>query len=256
MKNVKHMTKASTQPSCAQAEPQWQEEWLPLADIIQHAPFQVRSKLDPGAIYRYREMTAAEQLPPPIKVARVNGALYLVDGWHRMEAGALQVSRGDSWSENVLALVAGMSAEQAQWEAARANMGHGVQLKAREYRKVFHAFIRAKRHIKSGGKRMSYREIGKEIGKPHRTIHQWTREDFPGLARAMGGNHQEAPGGLGDPVRPSLEEEHREAANCALVTLLQHASALESPEERGALVEALEAAAEKLRARGIAELPF
>lgn len=249
MKIVKNMNEANAPHSCAPPEPSWREEWLPLTDIIQHEPFQVRNKLDYGAISRYREMTAAEQEPPPIRVARVKGALYLVDGWHRMEAGALQRS-SDSFTETVLALVADMSEPQARWEAAKANMGHGVRLKTQEYRNVFHAFIHAKRHIKPGGKYMSYREIGKELGKPHRTIHEWTRKDFPGLFKKMGGGHQEAPGGLGDPERPSLEEQHREAACSALVILLQHADALEAPEERGILVEALEGAAKKLRARG------
>lgn len=159
----------SSAPSSA-ANPEWSEEWVPLPAIIKHAPWQVRVKLDDRAVRRYAEMTRAGNEPPPIKVGRVKGRRYLVDGWHRMEAGALQISSSIDDDETVKALVADLTQAQAIWEAARANLGHGVQYKSKDLHGVFKAFIKSKQHVKPGGGIMSYREIAPIIGKPHTTI--------------------------------------------------------------------------------------
>lgn len=217
----------------------WCEEWVPLGKIIKHGPLQVRRKLDAAAVKRYAEMTRAGSEPPPIKVGRVGGSLYLVDGWHRMEAGALQVSAGID-GEEVRVLLAEMSRQEAIWEAAQANLTHGVQYKGRELHEVFKAFIKAKQHVKADGSTMSYREIAPIIGKPHTTIRSWMLKYFPKLAADMGGmvygNTEAEPA-----APPSIEEEHKAAALQALQDVSQRLEMI-TPEARWELVRGLEAA--------------
>jgi hypothetical protein len=244
-------TRHATSPK---AGPSWVEEYLPIAAIIKHGPLQVRSKLDAGAVSRYRSMAEAGKEAPPIKVGRVGDKLYLVDGWHRMEAGAITTS-GNPWgAQEVLAHVADMSVDEVRWEAAKANMGHGVPLRTRELREVFKAFIKAKRHHLGKGKFMSYREMGAELGMGHTTLRNWTEREFPSLFRALGGGeHGNVRGDVPHVESLTMEQEHAIEAQAALGALVQHAKALGSPEVRWELLKGLEAAAEGLRAAGVSE---
>jgi len=195
----------------------WQEEWVDLDTVQRHAPWQVRHKLNDKAVKLYRAQTEAGSVPPPIKVARLpNGALYLVDGWHRIEAGALQ-SMPSLVGQEVLAHVASLSEKDAQWEAARANMTHGVQLGPKDRRNVFRAFIKARKHRRPDGQFVTYRDIAAELGMPWSTLRNWMRQDFPSVFKAMGG----AEGGNPDAEQPpvemvSLEEQQKREALKAL----------------------------------------
>lgn len=224
------MTAKATKGVAAGAAINWTEDTVPLDDIIKHAPWQVRAKLDDKAIMRYADMTRAGRVPPPIKVARVKGKLYLVDGWHRMAAGALQVSRGLGSGQEVTALVADMTQAEALWEAAQANMGHGVPLKAKDLHAVFKAFVRAKKHVKPNGVLMSYREIAPHIGKPHTTIRHWMLRYFPAVAAQMGGAENGNPE-ASQPPMPDPVEEHKAQALEGLLNLTQRLDLL-TPEAR------------------------
>lgn len=233
-----------------QAAPQWQAQWVPLANIIKHGPLQVRRKLDPAAVKRYAEMTKAGSEPPPIKVGRVRGRLYLLDGWHRIEAGALRTTVTLD-GEEVCALVADMSQQEALWLAAQANLAHGVRYKGPELHGVFKAFIRAKQHVKADGSTMSYREIAPMIGKPHTTIRTWMLRYFPKLAAEMGGTEHGNKGA--EPAAPaSMEEEHKAVALQALQDVSQRLEML-TPEARWELVRGLEAAREVAMKLGVRE---
>jgi hypothetical protein len=230
--------------------PEWRDEWVPLADVIRHDSFQVRRRLDGGAVKRYADMTRAGSEPPPIKVGRVAGRLYLLDGWHRMEAGALETARGLN-GEEVRVHVADMSRAQAAWVAAQANLGHGVQYRGRELHEVFKAFVKAKGHVRPDGSLMSYREIAPIIGKPHTTVRTWMIRYFPKVAAAMGGiehgNKEAEPAPLGD-----LREEHKAAALEALREVTQRLD-LVTPEARWELVRELEGAREAALRLGVKE---
>lgn len=264
MKNVKHMNEQiQGQGATTSTEPQWREEWVRLETIIQHGPFQVRSKLDNRAVKQYHDWTKAGREPPPIRLGLVKGRMYLVDGWHRMEAGAL-VTRlgpsqfGDDFSQvtgaqEVRALVADMTERQARWSAANANMGHGVPLKAGDYRNAFKAFIAAKGHINANGQYMSLREMGAVFGKGHTTVYYWVRKFCPAiLAKLDSSDHGNFEGGTGA-ARLSLHEEHEQEASRLVQEVMQHARALESPVSRWGVLKALEEATEALRALGVEE---
>ncbi|MFY9479824.1 MAG: hypothetical protein WAQ08_19465 [Aquabacterium sp.] len=222
------MSKKSTapQPDTAEASNaiEWHEEWLSPEQVIRLKSLQVRKKLDAGAISRYRDMTKAGKVPPPIKVAEVKKAgviqHYLVDGWHRWEAGA--VVTGHDVDGNpvmdlhgmpgpggtlVKVLCAPMSMKDATWEAAQANLDHGVPLKSTELVAVFKAFVRAGKHRTRKGYR-SYREMGTVLGIAKSTLGRWMHKHFPKIAANIGGNDGAAPGGLRDaPELPSPADE-------------------------------------------------
>ena len=209
MKNVKNMIENNSKaPAGHDDGPVWVEEWVPLASIQRVADFQVRNKLHAPALKRYRQQMDAGSLPPPIKAARLpSGALVLVDGWHRMECGALQVDHLADGGSTVLAMVAEMTEEVARWEAATSNLGHGVPVKARELRKVFAAFVKAGKHRRRSGKYLSYRDIGTALGVGHTTIHNWMKHGFPSVFRAIGGVEHGNPNG--EPARydiPTVEQ--------------------------------------------------
>lgn len=230
---------------------QWSEEWVPLDDIIKHAPWQVRTKLDDKAITRYAEMTRAGSVPPPIKVARIKGKLYLVDGWHRMAANALQVSQALGNGFEVTALVANLTQAEAMWEAAQANMGHGVPLKSKELHAVFKAFVRAKKHVKPNGALMSYREIAPFIGKPHTTIRGWMLRYFPSVAAKMGGSENGNPEAT-QPSLPDAAEQHRAIALEELLNVTQRLDLL-TPEARWEVLQHIEKARDEAVRLGVKE---
>ena len=221
--------------------PTWREEWIQLNSIVMHAPLQVRKRLDAAAVKRYRAMTMAGSEPPPIKVGRHEGQNFLVDGWHRIEAGAL-VHLTDYDGHMIKALVADLSEAQVRWEAAKANMGHGVPLKAGEYRNVLKAFIKAGKHRGARGALMSYRDIGEVIGKGHTTIRGWIEKDFPRLFRQMGGSEGGNPNAEQPPLEPyTLADELRDQAMNAMTNIAASLKGL-TPEHRWALVGQLDAA--------------
>lgn len=242
------MSKATTK---APKAINWVEGDVPLDDIIKHAPWQVRAKLNDKAVKRYADMTNAGSLPPPIKVARVGGKLFLVDGWHRMEAGALQLSRGLGTGHEVAVLMADMTRAEAMWEAAKANMGHGVPLNAKDLHAVFKAFVRAKRHVKPDGTLMSYRDISPHIGKPHTTIRYWMKKYFPAIAAKMGGMENGNPE-AGEPPLADPVEEHKAQALEGLLNLTQRLDLL-TPEARWEVVQHLDKAREDAVRMGVKE---
>lgn len=217
---------------------EWIEQSVPLVAIVKHQPFQIRKKLDASAVKRYAEMTRAGMTAPPIKLALIGDVHYLLDGWHRMAAGAMAVDFIDT--DSVVAHVAVMDEKEARWVAAHANTVHGVPLKTGEKRGLLGAFIKSGRHKKPRGAVMSYREMAAEIGKPHTTIRGWIQKDFPTLFKRLG---SERVGNLSPGLPPgtfvSLDEERISQANEAAQTLRQIGSVLTSAEARDALITIL-----------------
>ena len=226
----------------------WDEQFVPIDAIIKHPPFQIRKALDKAAVRRYGEMTRAGQVAPPIKVALIRGSYYLLDGWHRMAAGAFTTAGDD-----VLALVASMTDKQAMWEAANANTLHGVQLKTSEMRGLFRAFIRSGQHMQAKGQSMSYREMQAALGKPHTTLRNWVKADFPRLFERLRADDVGNPSPIGrnDDVL-SLDQERIAQAKEAARTIQQISDVLTTADARGDLVVILETTLRKLRESGAA----
>lgn len=156
-----------------------------IADIAIRSDWQVRAKIDPTTVRRYQAIYKNEGKLPPIEIAKVDGALRLVDGWHRLEA--LQLLERDSVEANITE----MSMSEARWAAASANLAHGLPLKPKEVRNVFRAFITARRHYRPNGRLKSYREMASELNGAvsYRTLNRWMELDHPKIAKEMSVQH-------------------------------------------------------------------
>ncbi|WP_162917321.1 ParB N-terminal domain-containing protein [Dongia deserti] len=181
-------------------QPQSGTETIKLSSLVINDAFQIRLKLDPATIERYRQSYKAEVPMPPIKVALVDGAPVLVDGFHRVEA----MRRAGIF--NTEAIVTKASRTEARWIAAEANLTHGLPLKAREVRLVFKAYVRARKHYDGKAQLKSYRAMGQELARPFSTIRNWMRQDFPKIAAQYSGEHLgHAEGGLQEQSKVSLQ---------------------------------------------------
>lgn len=220
---------------------------VPIRDIIQDPTLQVRKTLDQGFIRRYADAYKSGAELPPITLALVGGALYLLDGWHRLEAlrsnGAINVS----------AEVAQTDWGTATWLAARANLGNGLPLKRPDFRRVFRAYIRGQQHRQGAHCIKSYREIAKELGfAPHTTIRNWMQKDFPKLAARMGGaeggNHEAGP------PRADLVGLRMAGIEAGLSQAAANYHALEDAEARGQAIRNFEKTLGDMKSRPYKEL--
>lgn len=213
--------------------PSWGLEVVRRSSITRLAELQVRRKLDGATVKRYREAMTAGAEFPPVRLARVRGTLYLVDGWHRIEAAG--------WHDDVMVdvLVADLpSIAAAGWEAAAANLAHGLHLKPSERRAVFKAYVGAGRHRTAQGGYKGYRDMAAELSYPHTTLRTWMEKDFSSVYRAIG---EKRVGGINTKAGPTeaqkLEKINSKAAADALVDALACFEALQDPFNRGDLIE-------------------
>jgi hypothetical protein len=127
---------------------------------------------------------------PPIRLANVNGALILMDGWHRLAAQRKLKESDGSPKTRVLATIETLTENEARWQAALANTTNGLPLHFTERVNVFHAFIKTGQHRRGKRGYKSYREIARELGglAPKSTVHRWMKEHYPKIARRMAEN--------------------------------------------------------------------
>jgi hypothetical protein len=127
---------------------------------------------------------------------------------------------------------------EAEWLAANGNTEHASPLKAKEYRRIFQAFVGAQKHHRVDGSLKSYREIAAEIGgaRGYTTIRNWMRQDFPSVFRAMGGHYQPFDPTQNDRPAISLAEVVFDALRDARTAM----PAVTDPYGRRELVELLE----------------
>ena len=183
------MRKNSTQknPTIEREEPATGAftDMIKIADIAVRDDWQVRAKLDPTAVGRYKNIYKNGGTMPPIRVALVAGTLRLVDGWHRLEALRLL------GHDETLADIVGMTLSDARWAAASANLAHGLPLKPKEVRNVFNAYITSRQHYKANGRIKSYRDIEADLNGvvSYRTLNRWMEKDHPKIAKEMARQH-------------------------------------------------------------------
>lgn len=215
---------------------------LPINQIARDAKFQVRNKLNEATVKRYENNYRSGREMPPVKVALVNNVPILVDGWHRLRA------LENLGKAHVEAEVQKASRREALWMAASANLDHGLPLKSGELRAVFRAYIRANRHVLPKGNLKSYREIAADLGKPHGTIYNWMKKDFPRVADQLSGDE----GGIGGLPEEPLEaaSAHVAAARVAMAKLTAAFSGTSDADERGTIIDELDAALSQMRGSG------
>lgn len=225
---------------------------LALSDIVMDESLQVRRKLHHPAVVNYLNVYKAGGEMPPIRVARVDaGALVLVDGWHRV-AALTSLGRG-----RVNAEIIETTQQGARWEAARANLAHGVPLRTSEFRNVFRAYVKARQHYKRRGALKSYRDIALELGgtRSYSTIRNWMLADFPKIAKKMGGTEGRGEGGLYPTTQIDPEDDLLDAGIRGAASAAAAARGMSDPERRGRLVEELTKALKIATEAGPYELP-
>lgn len=219
---------------------------LPIEGILRLAEYQARTATDRTTVLRYASAMRSGAPFPPVTVANVEGALVLVDGFHRVEAYQ------NTGASMVLARVVTATPAEARWMAAEANMRHGKPLSRRELRGAFRAFIRAGKHLTPRRRLIPLRQLARDFGAvAHTTLRNWLIADFPAIARKYAG--EGAGGSRGTaPDQPNMlrvAEEHLAQAGTA-------SAALATPVERGTILLRLEELMRRVQAAGPIETPL
>jgi hypothetical protein len=216
---------------------------LRIAGIIIDEAYQVRMKTDAGTVLRYFDSYRNEVQLPPVEVAQVSEARILVDGFHRVAAlkrlGRHEVDAVVKPADTV---------EEARWMAAKANLSHGLALKAKEHREVFRAYVHARKHLDDKGGLKSYRDIARDLGgvRAYTTIRGWMQKDFRHIARRMGGDARFiGTGGLQGNGRYFTQ-----AAGDHLDNFLAACRGVKDPHVRGEYITRMEDALDEMRRMG------
>lgn len=153
---------------------QWKTEDLPLGTVREHPNFQYRvdgtNKLSVQKIVGTLE--AGGETRDPIRVARVGDNLYVVDGFHRLEA--YRRCRRAS----IPALVAKMSLEEARKAARAFNAMNGKPYSRADKAAMWDAYLAKGEHRDAWGNPKTARAISTELGGlySHETIRKKLRE--------------------------------------------------------------------------------
>lgn len=212
---------------------------VPLVDIVIRAAWQVRKGLTAGVVERYAAIFKAGGIMAPVKLARINGGLVLVDGAHRIEAlRSLGIA-------TVEATIDTMKEHEAQWAAASANLEHGLPLKKAELRTVFQQYIATGQHRKGQRRVKSLRDIVGEIpGISVGTVRNWFLNDYPELYRksyAGSGAEGHSHGGLDAAPRPTQRQLDMQAAEGHIRQIAALVSILQAPADRRRVAKLWEA---------------
>lgn len=227
-------------------------ETVYLSDIVCSDEMQPRAKTDSRMVEHYRLAMSNGAKFPPIVVARLNGTMILVDGFHRAAAMSL---RG---VHQALADIHDVTSwEEAHWLAFQSNMTHGVPLKRAELRGAFRAYMKAKRHVDEHGRLKSYRAIATELNGvvSYSGVRRWMKKDFPRVYRALSNSEDQprSPGGLVSKASPGrmLTRE----ASMALDQALAAIAGVTDPMSRAMLLEKAKSIVETLEGSPV-EQPY
>lgn len=219
-----------------------------LYDLIRDERSQIRKRTDPATIKRYADAMRAGAVLPPIAIAVVDGAPFLIDGWHRVAAAE------SSGQTEIRAIVLDAPPEQHAWLAARENMKNGLPLRRDEMRAVFRAYIRAGQHRKARKRLKSSREIAADLNniRSHTTILKWIGQDFPKLRAQMRGEADYE--GAMSPNEPNTASDHESHMIAETLGYLEEARKLlrgiKDPLRRGEMIAEAEAIVAAMKAQG------
>jgi ParB-like nuclease domain len=148
-------------------EPNWKLESLAVGDVREHPSFQNREQgTSRNHIEKLRKQLQSGAALPPIKVAKIGKALYVVSGFHRLSAYRLEGYR------EIEAETARMSKPEAEEYALLENTDHGKPLTHKDKEGILRRFVEQGRHLwKEGegnytnyaGTNKNPRQIAKEL---------------------------------------------------------------------------------------------
>lgn len=207
---------------------QWRGQTLMIEEIKEHRDLQLRANgiSLPHVNKLARQIEAGKSLPP-IKVAAIGTALYVVDGFHRLHAYK---------KAKVYALpaeVARMSLTEAREEARVANTTHGKGLGRADKQRVWKDHIANGGHLDEEGKLKPSRVIEAELNGLYsrETIRQRLRD--LGLTLNEGPNFEEWK--RDEPDEEFLAQERLEDAENMLASFIATVPTLD-PDTRNRLI--------------------
>jgi hypothetical protein len=214
-----------------------------ISDIAQLNELQFREKLDLGKIQTYAHVYSSEEHSmPPIHLALIDGALVLVDGWHRL-AALKKLGRTEAE-----AIIEEMTIEQAIGKAALCNLKHGVPLSRREIKTAFIGYMKANLFIDDKGKAKSSRILESEFYGvvKYKTMLEWLKHELPEIYHNHYAKEYKPVKGFSPKERTSLVPEltdyiYRVKSTFRLV---------KDEDERGALIEYMEKALKEMKEGG------
>lgn len=206
-----------------------------VSDVTRDLAYQVRSHLDDALVKQYATNMTNGAKFPPIRLAQIKGALFLVDGWHR-HAAAQSLNH-----KTIEAIVLPMTGQEALLASALANSTHGKPLKSSEKQNAFKSFIKGRGHIRADRSLLSYREIAVTLGGHvgHTTVHGWMRKHFPSVAEAMGVDVPRGKGN-GEPPPVDLEAQYRQQVEASINDAMQLYKQLTVPDNRYEIIQQVE----------------
>lgn len=138
---------------------QWKEETLAVSAVKEREDLQVRANgTDPTVVRQYVRVLEQGGDMKPVKVARINKALYLIDGFHRLAAHR-EAGRGA-----LKAIVARMSMAEAQAEALTANTRHGKPLTRADKDRMLKLYVERDMHRNQWGITKPCRTMSADLG--------------------------------------------------------------------------------------------
>ena len=220
---------------------------IPIDRIVVDERFQIRSGLTEDYVKKYTLRYKVEAELPPIEVADVDGAYFLIDGFHRLEAlrrlGRTQATARIRALPDLNAVL---------WEGFEINSRHGVHYSKEERRRGFKLYLKMGRCYVEGKPRTarwlkSLNQIGKEWGiSPHtikKLIQQVDRRLWADYMARGEGRLENNSGG----IRPSKKITPEEIAKRSIANALAATQGIHSPEARGEVIAKTEAAAEDMK---------
>jgi len=136
-----------------------------LKDIVADEAFQVRVKTDKNKVKEYSELIIDGAIFPPIKVAKLNGAWYIVDGFHRYEAHIL----AEKNRINVEIISENASKEKIlDYIFSEVNSSHGLALSNADKKKKLSIMAVHPKYINS-----SHKELASLLGISTKTVQRW-----------------------------------------------------------------------------------
>lgn len=145
---------------------------VPLADVVLDPALQCREAMVPEVVEDYAALLRAGTELPPGRAVRIEGRVYLVDGWHR-HAAHIRAER----TEIVLDVTEG-GRRDALLGAARANCDHGLRRTVAGKRRAVRLLLRDPEWAALSG-----RELAQLAGVSHTFVDE-TRKSY-GLRRGQ-----------------------------------------------------------------------
>lgn len=134
-------------------------EQLPIDDVRVHPKFQLRANgTDPAHVKKLEAVLRDGQELPPIRVARIGKALYLIGGHHRLEAHR-RLRR-----VTVRAEVTRMSLPEAQAAALLENTDHGKAMSRADKQAQWSRYVEEGHHLDASGCAKGSTTIERELG--------------------------------------------------------------------------------------------